>query len=348
MTSGSVLGYACRRKWARGREGPLWCRPLQSLGILLLVLALALAACGSVPLAQSGPRAPQNPNYREALTEARHLLGEASLPGSAKALHSSPVKVLSQPAMGIPGAGNEIDLTSFWVVDKSMDSTSSWVRDHRPSGLSFGGDGHGADANDEVAWRGVSWSAPPSNAVPTAQLEVAIAPDGPSRSFVRLDGLTVWRTTKPTKDRFSGPRVRVTIEGGCPKTNRGDVINHDPALRSELIPATPPREGLLCSYRTGATTALTGAHRLDSTKAARLAKAIRALPIGSEGGGLSCNPLPKYDDIIVLEFQDHEEVDLWYSPFACPAGLDNGYIMALEAGDPPFLNGFLPTLSAVS
>lgn len=337
---GIKVEVVCVRQLNLGdrESAPLALRRLVGV-VVAVLLSLGLAACGSSSVLQIGQSKPQDPHYRVALQEARRLLSSAVLPSGARAIVGATPQGLSAPLMGSPGATNQVDLARVWRINEAMLPLMTWIRDHAPVGLAP--QSQGGQSN---AWVGVSWSAPPTDQVPVGWLEVVVEGDGAGRSLLRADAITVWNSTKPSSDTTSGPRVRVTIRGGCPRSNDEDVVNHDSSLRSAMIPGASPLRALVCIYTGSRPPA---SKLLNSVQAARLGRAIRTIPLGSTGGTSACDPLAERGAIIVFQYATHGEVDVWYSASACPPGLANGYVKALQTGNGPFFKGFLSALAAV-
>jgi hypothetical protein len=160
----------------------------------------------------------------------------------------------------------------------------------------------------------------------------------PHVSGVRADGTAVWLTSVPMRDNRGGPRIRVTIAGGCPKQIAGyyDISNPGSAnLTKRFLPQHSPTNALRCLYlgktlkdgtRTGPE--LTKVQSLDAGDAKRLQQTINGLPLGSPGAIVTYGCGPGWNlsaEIIVFGYPGGPDVDLWHSK-GCLAGVDNGFI----------------------
>lgn len=328
-------------------------------GMVMLLAGIVLAACGSRPAAQVGTRSapahqasapgsldPGDPHYRLATAEAKALLDAAPLPPGASAVTGRTPEALSGPIMGTPSSNHLVDLYRVWTVPEPVHAALAWIERHPPAGLGYSGSTPGGPA------MGRSWSAPDTVAYRQAQLEVGVAPDGRSSSYVRADGLDIWVSTAPALDHNRGPRVRVTIAGGCPtpadvhKLVEGiDVANADPALKGRMLPPGNPVTGLLCGQSLDSTQS--GSARLSVAQADRLASVVNHLQLGSEGAATAVCPNDTgVAYIIVLAYAGHPDADLLYHAGGCQT-LDNGFVVANQLGNPSFGN-FQKVFAAIS
>ena len=142
------------------------------------------------------------------------------------------------------------------------------------------------------------------------------------------------------------------MSGGCPATVAGyaDVSNPDPALRSRMLPRAAPTGGLVCRYGTPRRgSAPPPVATLTAQSAARLARAVDAIPLGSTGDGplLSCPVGGDLQTLLLFSYRHHPDADLWLHTHGCRT-LDNGFVRAVEEGTPAFYKGFVDALAAVA
>jgi hypothetical protein len=301
--------------------------------LFLLVPALALAACGGetehpIVAAYTPPTAAGNRTAAEA--EVRALLALTPLPPGALPTTTAPA-LLPGPAMGAVADASLIDRSSFWQVGLSPGQTLAWIKAHPPAGLSPTGSGtFGTPASEAY---GLGYGAQDTGAWRSAQLQIGIAPDGATGSVIRADGTAVWLDPRPNGDSVAGPRLRVTVAGGCPGTAEGAVGVTDPSqsdLDTVLLPPGSPTAALVCDYA-GFSRRLTGHRALDATTAGRLAAAARGLPLSHTlGGPRSCPADADTVAVIALSYPGRADVDLWLRPTGC-ASVSNGRIRT-EAG----------------
>jgi hypothetical protein len=295
--------------------------------LFLLVPALALAGCGGatgrpIVAAYTPPTAAGNRTAAEA--EARALLALTPLPPGANPTTTRPA-LLSGPPLGSVLDASLVDQSSFWRVDRPADQTLAWIKAHPPTGLSRTGSGMLSTPTAKV--HGLGWGAPDTAAWRSAQLQVGIAADGDSASVIRADGMAVWLDPVPVRDSGAGPRLRVTVAGGCPATDRGyvGVTNPDqPDLDAALLPGGSPTAGLVCEFTKSPR--LTSHRTLDATAAARVAAQARALPLGhSLGGPHSCPADFASVVVLALSYPGRPDVDLWLKPNGC-GRVGNGHV----------------------
>jgi hypothetical protein len=304
--------------------------------LVLLVPALALAACGTRPVQTAGPavtpaHSPTADDNRQAAgREAGRLLSLTPLPYGAASTSTRP-PLLSGPALGSVADASLIDRSSFWRVGLPADQALAWITANPPRGLSpTGSSTFGSRATKA---HGLGFGAKDTDAWESAQLQIGIAPDGASSSVIRADGTVVWLDPRPNGDSLSGPRLRVTVADGCPANTKPavGVANPDqPDLDARLLPPGSPTAGLACDYA-GFSRRLTGHRTLDATAAERLARAARDLPLShSLGGPRSCPLDSDTVAVIVFSYLDRPDVDLWLHATGCPS-VSNGHIWT-EAG----------------
>ncbi|HAM01973.1 MAG TPA: hypothetical protein DCQ30_07055 [Acidimicrobiaceae bacterium] len=297
----------------------------------------------------------EDPHYRQAVAEAQELFKETPIPPDAVGRGGGPPETLSGPVTGAPSSDHVIDVMGLWNVPMSMAATLGWLGSHPPQGLASSGSAEGG--GPEGSFAGSAFSASPTDAYLDAQLELGVTADGPDRSVLRADGIDVWITTTPAPDLTDGPRVRVTLAGGCPTQLGGvvDVSNVSNSIMSQMLPAADPVAGLVCLYgsRSGLTSSPQRADLADSvdlsaTNAGRLAQAVNAIRLGSTGTGATSCPVD-FDlvDVVVLAYTAHSDVDLWYHASGCET-LDNGFVVASEGANPSFSDGFVPLITSLT
>jgi hypothetical protein len=154
------------------------------------------------------------------------------------------------------------------------------------------------------------------------------------------------------------PRVRVTVDSGCPDTLGGakDVSNPPGGLGNHLVPmGDDPRAGVVCQYagsqnlKAPTTTVLARSTPLTQQCAARLARALGNVSLKATTGKFEC---PAYlvgsITIIALNYRGHgADVDLWYSTSGCQT-IDNGHVVAFQGANPSFYNSFETALEQVA
>lgn len=308
-----------------------------ALVAVALLVAATLAGCGSSSSAASRP----DPHHRRAVAEARTLVGAAPVPPGARVRHGSPPEALAHPMVGVPASNHLVDVSRVWVIPSTTVTAFAWITAHPPAGMTLS-----ASTAD-----GVAWSTPDTDAYISAQLQVAVARDGPHATDMRADGMDVWLSTAPMKDAIGGRRLRVTVSGGCPATVGGyaDVANSDPVLRTRMLPRAAPTGGLVCRY---GTPRQGPAHPpvvdLSAQSATRLARAVNAIPLGSAGSGLTACPAGQDVQVLLaFSYRHHPDADLWLHTHGCRT-LDNGFVRAVEEGTPAFYKGFVNALAAVA
>ena len=181
---------------------------------------------------------------------------------------------------------------------------------------------------------GYEYSGPRSRAWESADLEVSVAPfDG--GSVLRADAMVVWLDPRPLPDNRRGPRLRVTVKGGCPASDNRivGVRNPGPGLTRRLVPAGRPVAGLECRYygMNGRPWHLHRTVRLTAAQARRQAGIISRLPLShTNGGAMSCPADDGSAEVIVLAYPGRPGVDLWALTNGCQS-ISNGHISAAYA-----------------
>jgi hypothetical protein len=309
------------------------------LGTSLLV-SLLVTGCATSP---SGPRAPTTRlspavdpasatvghNKTATRLEAQRLLALAPIPTGATPL-SGPQPTLSGPAMGTPATASLIDLHRFWRVAMPLAAVDRYLKAHAPVGLTVSGSSSGASGG--VSTEGIAWDEANRSYAQGLQLDVALASDG-NDTLVRADGMGEWIDPRPTRDAATGPRMRVTVAGGCPASDRGEVGvgNSRPGLSTRLLPAAAPLSALICVYGGLNPPHVFGlrAHvALKAPDARLLAAQARAVPLGhTDGDTTSCPADDGSFDLVVFHYASGPDVDLGDHATGC-GFLANGRIVA--------------------
>jgi hypothetical protein len=290
--------------------------------------------------------AARNKSLAEA--EAARLLGEVRLPARAAALGKLPDS-LNGPAAGVPSTSSLIDKTRSWHVPMALDAAVAWVQAHPPAGLTLGATASGGGPGG-VEVRGFEFEAPDSAAWRGAQLQIGVATLPTGDSAIRADGIALWIDPRPMKDAAPGRRIHLTVNTGCPASDRGvaGVTNAGAGdLTERMVPTASPAGGLLCRYAglNGTPSAVVARRRLTATEAQRIAALAAAIsfdhldneaPHSGPGGDGSAT-------VLVLAYPGRD-VDLWYPRGGC-AYLSNGDIRTVD--EPAGFSDFSTALSAL-
>lgn len=317
----------------------------------VVAVVVGVAGCGAtavtvrsgsppsfVPASGSPSVAPGAASNRQAAArEASRLLSLVRLPDDAGEA-ANPPKALAQPVLGVPAADSVVDKSQVWTVTMPFDQALAWMKAHPPRGLAHQASGSGGYAN-APGWSGDTYSAPTSDTWQTAELEVAVAPDGKDRSAIRADGVVVWLDPTPMTDAAEGQRLRVDVEGPCPPSVFGfvGVTNSGSDLTSQLLPGGQPTAGLVCEY-SGAqdndervagpshTGLLHTQWALHADQARRIASAVNHLSLShADGASYGCPAGMGSATLIAFRYPGRNDVDLWLSPTGC-TWIANGYI----------------------
>ena len=281
------------------------------------------------------PAATAAGNRELARKQALVLLSLVHVPGGAVRLGSAP-RSLPGPALGTPAVSSLVDRSRSWRVPMPFAQAVAWLGAQRPGGLHSGGlhrDGSMSQWGTGGTTINVySYGGPRSTAWHSADLEIEVAPAGSRAIVFRADGLVVWLDPGPVRDTGPGRRMRVTIAGGCPPSDRGfaDVANSGPGLASRLLPGAAPAAGLECRYHgmNGPAWRLRSMSRLNAAAAGRVATSMTRLPLSHPVGGvLSCPMDDSSAEVIALSYPGRPDVDLWINLNGC-GGVSNRYILA--------------------
>ena len=320
-----------------------------ALAALAALAAVTLAAgCGSEPAplqarATATSPARQHPgaavtaplptvagNRNMARRVADRLLARAVVPSGATALRSQPSS-LRGPALGMPAVSSVIDVTRSWRLPMTLAQASAWLSAHPPPRLRQDGSTSGAVSNVPDSF-GYSYAGPRNPAWASADLEaeVGIPAAGASGTVLRIDAVVIWLDPVPIADHTAGPRLRVTVGGGCPATDRtdADVRNAGGDLRTRLLPAAAPTAGIECFYYglNDHPFELRKQVALDPGAARKVSAAIARMPLSHAIGAVVNCPMDDGSSVIIaLSYLGRPDVDLWKKLNGC-ATVANGYI----------------------
>jgi hypothetical protein len=314
-------------------------RKYQVAAVAAAMCVLA-AGCGSLRAGQptGQPTRARQPasgstltgNRKLARAEARRLLARAPVPPGAVRI-ARPPRSLSMPAMGREAVGTLVDTTSVWRLPMSFSKAESWLSAQRPRGLPQDGSTRASDASGNTM-TGYQYRGPHSPAWQSADLDLGVAPSG-NGSVLRADGLVVWLDPRPLRDNTSGPRLRVTVTGGCPATDHNivGVRNPGPGLDHRMVPAGRPVAGLECRYdgMNGHPWKLRRTIRLTRAQATREARSIARLPLSHTNGGVMNCPMDDGSAEVIVLAYPAQDVDLWATTNGCQT-IANGHISAAD------------------
>jgi hypothetical protein len=306
------------------------------------VMCLVAVGCGSMAApGQAGRRpradlgstrsAPAEPGYRSlARAAAIRLLDLAPVPPHAQRLSSAP-RALPAPAMGRPGVGSLIDVSRSWRIGMPFTVAAAWLAAHQPAGLHRdGSEGTAVSGRVRPETAGYSYGPAGKAAWGSAELDVAVAPDGKGFSVLRADGLAVWLDPLPVRDSTTGKRLHVQLAAGCPAGDAGVVGVRNPglALTRSLLPPGPPDAALRCVYfgLNNRPFRLREQQRLDAGQARALAALILAAPVSRPIRAQFMCPMDDGSaELIVFAYPGKPNVDVWVRLNGCGA-ISNGYI----------------------
>jgi hypothetical protein len=309
-------------------------------GAAIAALTAFAAGCGTLPAPSPGasparirplPAAPPTlaGNRSLARREALRLLAAAVVPAGATTLQAAPSwPPGSDPA---PGATSVVDLTRSWRLPMTLAQASAWLTAHSPRGLGRPAGPSGISQDGTPEDLGYTYPGPASPAWDSAELQAQVARLAPGGGTVlRVDAVVAWLDPVPIEDNRTGPRVRVTIAGGCPAADAGDVGVRNPGARltKTLLPAAAPAAGLTCVYYglNGHPFRLRSQAALDAAAAGKLAAAVSAIPLAHLiGGTVNCPFEDGSAEIVVLSYPGRPDVDLWQYLGGC-GSTSNGFI----------------------
>lgn len=231
---------------------------------------------------------PATAQQNKALASAEAIrLAEVALPHGAAIVAAIPDL---HPALGMAPSAQLIVVTHYYRFPFDMAQAAAWFSRHPPHGA-FSATARGGTGQATTIF-GLSWDERPGKAWDIAQIQVSFAPESAKSSFVRVDGAVRWHDPTPVRDTSTGQRVRVTVTGGCPTSDRhvADVTNDPSAeLERQLVPAVAPTGELICHYDGGNGTpfGLVGQLHLTGAAAAADAKRFRDMPVGRHGAGVT-------------------------------------------------------------
>ena len=293
----------------------------------------------TVPNVPSSVPPPAAHNYSTASAEAKRLLGLAVMPPSAVPAAKHATVAVTGPAVGGLASSSALDLPTFWTVPMSMAQAATWVPSHPPAGLLLSGRypatagaaarpviGYGFTESDSIAWT-------------NAGLDITIAAIDAHHSLWRVEGTASWLNPRPLLDDQPGARLRVTVAGPCPSSDRDivGVSNVATDLEDKLLPSAPPVAALICRYAGahGAAYHLAEHHLVAPAAARRLADLAGRVQLAYDSGGLiqSCAAGDDTRAIIAFAYPGRADVDLWLDLAFCPT-VSNGRIRAWTAAMP--------------
>jgi hypothetical protein len=307
-------------------------------GAVVLLLSV-LAACGPGGVTPGGTPAPAGSSAPDAGPvaaaghEAERLLGLVTPPSNAMALPSAPAG-LATPEMA-PSVTSLVDEARFWQLDMPYPQAGEWLARQHPVGVVPAGSASTQD-HGQVVIDSREYDAPAGPTWDSAQLQLTVAADGDTRSFLRADGLVVWLDPDPVRDDAVGKRMRLTVTESCPATDTDTVGVDNPGqsdLDAALLPTGTPTGGLLCEYGglNGMPWILRVHRILDTSVATQLATATRQVRLAHPvGARRNCPGGDARADLLILSFPGRPDVDLWLNPSGCPA-IANGHLRA-DAG----------------
>jgi hypothetical protein len=275
-------------------------------------------------------------NQALARQEAWRLLALTPVPAGATPL--AVVPGFAQPA-SVPVVASLVDQVRAWRLAMPFGRAAAWLQGHRVA-LPVAGSGSGTTGtvqDAEYSYRGRA-----SAAWQSAQLDVEVVSAPGGTSVLRADGVVVWLDPAPALDRPGGPRIRVTVAGGCPARDTHaaagaspavpvtDVTNHGADLERRLLPAAAPAAGLECGYYglNGHRFQLRSATRLSAAQARRVAATMAAVPLSHPvGEATGCPDDDGSAEVIALSYAGRGDVDLWVTLNGCTS-VSNGFISA--------------------
>ena len=161
---------------------------------------------------------------------------------------------------------------------------------------------------------------------------VNVAAVDAQNSAWRVDAIDTWLDPVPRRDVADGPRMRVTVTGGCPSTDKGEagVTNEGADLDAALLPAGGPTAGLICYYNglNGMAFTLTRSVPLSAADAARVAVAANASQLSHlDDEHVNCPSDDGSQAVLAFSYSGRTDVDLDYALTGC-SWVANGHIVA--------------------
>jgi hypothetical protein len=244
---------------------------------------------------------------------------------------------LDGPALGTPSTSSLIDKHRYWRVNRPVDQVWSSITSQHPGGLEQAGSAHGTGPGEAIS-DGLAWSEPDRVYAIGLQLEVSVASSSAGHvTFVRADGIGEWLDPRPFHDTAHGPRMRVTVAGKCPRSDRSmvGVRNSGSDLARRLLPDALPTAAQICEY--GGLNppgfGLKRSARLVATEASQLAQQYQRLPIPhTDGGDYSCGMDTGSVIVTAISYPGRPDVDLWEVASGC-ASVANGAVRVTGAAD---------------
>lgn len=241
----------------------------------VLALAVLASACGGAHAGLTSARVETGvagPTYASntaaSRVEADHLLALGHLPAGARQVTKSALTPSVRSVLGPAGtpSGTNVDKSQYWVVPHGLQWTLSWLKRHRPAGLSLTASGTFSDGQAAATGQDWGYGAKTSAAWADATLELSLTADGPSRSAVSVSALVAALDPVPMPDSAIGPREHLTVAQGCPTTSHQlvGVTNPGDHLTTSLLPLGTPNGALVCAYVSGTTSGMAPAARASS------------------------------------------------------------------------------------
>jgi hypothetical protein len=227
--------------------------------------------------------------------------------------------------MGTPVTSSLIERSAYWRVPLSFVAAVAWVKSHPPHGLTVsGGSAGGNEGSVQIA--GVEYSEPDTAVWVGADLEIGIASGTAASSYIRADGVLEVLDPVPLADSASGPRLRVTVAGGCPANQKDiGVSNSGSGLSTSLLPGGAPTAGLVCRYQ-GSSATPSSSQRLDAAEAAGLAHAVGQAQLTHLDDVMTSCPMDGGSfTVFALSYPGRADVDLWWHSTGCQS-IANGVI----------------------
>jgi hypothetical protein len=268
-------------------------------------------------------------NRALARREAGRLLALVPLPAGAAVIA---LPRSTDPVLPVSAGDPVADATRSWLVPMTYPAAAAWLQRHRPAGMPPADSMSGQPIPQHDPFTGYGYAGPASPAWASAELDLEMAQNG-TQAVMWADGQVTWLDPVPVRDTATGPRLRLTVAGPCPRRDRGDVGVTSPdaaGLTTALLPAGPPSAGLECRYAgangPGPDFGLRAATRLNATQAGRVARSMARRPVSHVDGLVV--PCPMDDgtaEVIALSYPGRPDVDLWVTLTGCTF-VANGHI----------------------